>query len=141
MSMTVTASAGLNPTLASMLAQLTGANPAPANFSFVAAGAGSSAAVGTSNAVTGSGKAQVSNEILGLFSKMHQAAGSGGGGSAGSSSASTTTLSTASTMADPLSKMLATLDTDQEAMLAQSDDGDSDFASLYALNGGAQTSG
>jgi len=127
--MSSTTAATLNPTLAAMLAQLNGPGAATASATPFAMSGNVPSPVSASNVATGSGKAPVSDQILDLFTKMHQAAGSHaqGGGSAGSSSASTTTLSTASTMADPLSKMLSTLDTDEESLLSQSDDNGDNF--------------
>lgn len=143
MSTRIDSSGGVNPMLASMLAQLTGTGSPPADAASIAAKAPSSSTVGAGNAVTGSGKARLSGEILDLLTKMHQASATkaAGGGSAGSSSASTTTISSASTMADPLDTMLSTLDTDQEAMLSQSDDTEPDLQAFLAYTDRPSSSG
>jgi hypothetical protein len=121
MSISVSASATLSPVLSTMLAQLTpsggaAGNAAPA-FPDVS---GSQPATGVA---TGSGKAQVSSDILNLFSQMHQAAGSAHHGSAGgagsTSGGSTTTMSTASTMIDPLDQLMAAIGMDDDPESAE----------------------
>jgi membrane protein involved in colicin uptake len=84
---------------------------------------------------TGSGKASVSDAILDLFSKMHQASGAahqgGGAGGSGSAGGSTTTASTASTMADPLSQLMAAISMDEDEPSA---DTESDLSMFYSSN-------
>jgi len=68
--MNVSSSTSLNPAMAAMLAQLTPSNTAQTTFaSSTPAGATPAATL------TGTGKASVSDAILDLFSKMHQASG------------------------------------------------------------------
>ncbi len=109
MSMSVGASQTLNPALSAMLAQLTPSGSATGNAA--PAFSGTSPSAPATGVATGSGKAQVSSDILNLFSQMHQAAGSahhgGGAGASSGASGSTTTASTASTMIDPLDQLMA----------------------------------
>lgn len=136
--MSVTAASSLNPALASMLARLTpagAANSAPA-FSQASSDAPTSTSAAS---ITGSGKAQMSDAILDMFSKLHQAAGgahhaSGAGGSA-SAGGSTTTASTASTMINPLNQLLAAIDSDEEEFSAQVPQSDPDFTALLSTAG------
>ena len=116
MSMSVDASTTLNPALSAMLAQLTPSGGSPGNA--VPAFPDASAPAPAAGIATGSGKAQVSSDILNLFSQMHQAAGSahhgGGAGASSGTSGSTTTLSTASTMIDPLDQLMAAIGMDDD---------------------------
>jgi hypothetical protein len=104
MSISVNASSTLNPALAAMLSQLTPSS--------------------------GGGKAQVSSDILNLFSQMHQAAGSthagGGAGASGGTSGSTSTISSASTMMSPLDQLMAAID-----MTDDTEDGASSTQTQY----------
>ena len=115
MSMSVGASQTLNPALSAMLAQLTPSGSATGNAAPAFSGTSDSAPA--TGVATGSGKAQVSSDILNLFSQMHQAAGSahhgGGAGASSGTSGSTTTASTASTMIDPLDQLMAAIDMDE----------------------------
>lgn len=114
MSMSVDASTSLNPALAAMLSQLTPSSGGGAS-SAQAFSPASSAAPATGVA-TGSGKAQVSSDILNLFSQMHQAAGgTHAGGGAGASGGSTSTISSASTMISPLDQLMAAIDMTDDA--------------------------
>ena len=112
--MNVGSSTTINPTLAAMLSQLSSASGNAPPFS-----PSPPQAASTSNAVTGTGKAQVSDAILDMFTKLHQASGGGhahgAGGGGGSSSATTTTASTASTMIDPLQQLMAAIDIDESS--------------------------
>jgi hypothetical protein len=112
MSMSVGASQTLNPALSATLAQLTPSSNAAGAPAF----SGTSGSAPAAGVATGSGKAQVSSDILNLFSQMHQAAGSahhgGGAGASSGTSGSTTTASTASTMIDPLDQLMAAIDMD-----------------------------
>ena len=138
MSVTAASSASLNPALAAMLSQLTAASGAATPPMPSAASAAPSSASAAAP-VTGSGKAQVSDAILDLFSKMHQASGAAhhGGGAGGSSGASgsTTTASTASTMIDPLNQLLAAIDSDEDEFSAQAQSSDPDFTALLSTAG------
>jgi hypothetical protein len=137
MSVTATSSASLNPALAAMLAQVsaTGANPSAAAMPPVAPQSADSSAA----SITGSGKAQMSDAILDMFSKLHQAAGGApqGGGAGGSSGASgsTTTASTASTMIDPLNQLLAAIDSDEDEFSTAAQATDPDFTALLSNAG------
>ncbi len=121
MSMSVDASASLNPALSAMLAQLTPSGGSTGNAA--PAFPGTSAPAPATGVATGSGKAQVSSDILNLFSQMHQAAGSahhgGGAGASSAASGSTTTASTASTMIDPLDRLMAAIDMNDDPTSAQ----------------------
>jgi hypothetical protein len=114
MSMSVGASQTLNPALCATLAQLTPSGSTTGNAAPAFSGTSDSAPA--TGVATGSGKAQVSSDILNLFSQMHQAAGSahhgGGAGASSGTTGSTTTASTASTMIDPLDQLMAAIDMD-----------------------------
>jgi len=120
MSMSVGASTTLNPALSAMLAQLTPSGSSSGNAAPAFPDAGAPAPA--TGVATGSGKAQVSSDILNLFSQMHQAAGSahhGGAGASSGANGSTTTLSTASTMIDPLDQLMAAIGMDDDPTSAQ----------------------
>jgi hypothetical protein len=112
--MNIGSSTPINPALAAMLSQLSSANRSAAPFP---AGAPTGSSGAASSAVTGTGKAPISDAILDMFTKLHQASGGhahGAGGGAGmSASAATTTASTASTMIDPLQQLMAAIDIDE----------------------------
>jgi hypothetical protein len=112
MSISTSASSTLNPALAAMLSQLTPSS-GTATSSTQAFTTPSTPAPATGVA-TGSGKAQVSSDILNLFTQMHQAAGSahggGGAGASGGTGGSTSTISSASTMMSPLDQLMAAID-------------------------------
>jgi len=120
--MNVSSSTSLNPAMSAMLAQLT---PSSTMASQPAISTDTSSASSAAGVGTGSGKASVSDAILDLFSKMHQASGGahhgGGAGGAGASNGSTTTMSTASTMIDPLDQLMAAIGDDENEMSADSD--------------------
>ena len=117
--MNVSSSTSLNPAIAAMLAQLT---PSSTMASQPAISTDTSSASPAAGVGTGSGKASVSDAILDLFSKMHQASGGAHhGGGAGASNGSTTTMSTASTMIDPLDQLMAAIGDDENEMSADSD--------------------
>jgi hypothetical protein len=128
-SMNVSSSTSLNPALATMLAQLTPSNTAAQASQPFSPDTSSTPAT----TATGSGKAQVSDAIMDMFSKMHQASGSahhsGGAGGSSGSSGSTTTMSTASTMIDPLSQLMAAIGDDEDEM---SVDTDADMSAFYS---------
>jgi hypothetical protein len=110
MSIGSTAAAGPNPTLMALLSQLTGTQSASADtspFTQTAAGTSGTSQAGTANnALTGSGSASLSSEILNLLNQMRQHVSAGGG-----TSASTTTSSTsASTLSSPLDQLMSSLD-------------------------------
>lgn len=139
MSITAASSASLNPALASMLSQLTAASGAATPSMTSAPAAAPSSSSSAASPITGSGKAQVSDAILDLFSKMHQASsaahhGGGAGGSSGTSG-STTTASSASTMMSPINQLLAAIDSDEDEFSAQAQTSDPDFASLLSTAG------
>lgn len=124
MSISVNASSTLNPALAAMLSQLTPSNSSSASSAQAFSPASSSAPA--TGVATGSGKAQVSSDILNLFSQMHQAAGgthAGGGAGAGGS---TSTISSASTMMSPLDQLMAAID-----MTDDTEDGASSTQTQY----------
>ncbi len=137
--MNVSSSTSLNPAMMAMLGQLT---PSSTAASQPAATPNTSSASAAAGVGTGSGKASVSDAILDLFSKMHQASGSAhhGGGAGGSSSASgsTTTLSTASTMISPLDQLMAALSVDEDES-AESADTSSDLSMFYPQNNGSNS--
>lgn len=116
MSMSVDASTSLNPALSAMLAQLTPSGGSTGNAA--PAFPDTSAPAPATGVATGSGKAQVSSDILNLFSQMHQAAGSahhgGGAGASSGTSGSTTTMSTASTMISPLDQLMNAIGMDDD---------------------------
>jgi hypothetical protein len=132
--MNVGSSTTINPALAAMLSQLSSANTSAAPFP---ASTPTGSSDGASNAVTGTGKAQISDAILDMFTKLHQASGShahGAGGGAGtSSSATTTTASTASTMIDPLQQLMSAIDIDEGTELNGEGDPNAAFQS-YLLS-------
>lgn len=121
--------------MAAMLAQLTPSSAPQSAPSIPASPATSSVAT-----VTGTGKASVSDAILDLFSKMHQASGAahhgGGAGGSGSAGGSTTSMSTASTMIDPLSQLMAAIGDDENDVSADSDPDLSMFTSQNAASAG-----
>jgi hypothetical protein len=127
MSMSVGASSTLNPALAAMLSQLTPGGTAPSSMPAFDAASGPAPATGVA---TGSGKAQMSSDILNLFSQMHQAAGGthagGGAGASGGTSGSTSTISSASTMMSPLDQLMAAID-----MTDDTEDGASSAQTQY----------
>ncbi|MEI9931233.1 MAG: hypothetical protein WDM89_12005 [Rhizomicrobium sp.] len=133
--MNVSSSTSLNPAMAAMLAQLTPSSAPQSAPSIPASPATSSVAT-----VTGTGKASVSDAILDLFSKMHQASGAahhgGGAGGSGSAGGSTTSMSTASTMIDPLSQLMAAIGDDENDVSADSDPDLSMFTSQNAASAG-----
>src|ERR1700754_2817380 len=117
--MNVSSSTSLNPALATMLSQLTPSNTATQTSQPFSPDTSSAPAT----TATGSGKAQISDAIMDMFSKMHQASGSahhsggaGGAGGSGGTSGSTTTMSTASTMIDPLNQLMAAISDDEDGM-------------------------
>jgi hypothetical protein len=119
MSLTIGSSGNLNQLIASMLAQMSGTATASATPSTSAAATSSSTPSATNNVVTGSGKAPYSNEIMNLFTRMHQKVGAGGGGSStSSSSAATTTIASATTLATPIDSILSSIDADNDALSA-----------------------
>lgn len=128
MSISVNASSILNPALAAMLSQLTPSNSSSASSAQAFSPASSSAPA--TGVATGSGKAQVSSDILNLFSQMHQAAGGthagGGAGASGGTSGSTSTISSASTMMSPLDQLMAAID-----MTDDTEDGASSSQTQY----------
>lgn len=130
MSLTVGSSGNLNELIASMLAQINGTaatstpSTAPAPTSAPSVSAPSST---TNNVVVGSGKASYSNEIMRLFSQMHQSVSAhSGGSSASSSSATTTTIASATTLATPIDSILSSIDTTNASATASNTDSDSD---------------
>jgi hypothetical protein len=128
MSMSVDASTTLNPALAAMLSQLTPSSSGGA--SSAQAFSPASNPTPATGVATGSGKAQVSSDILNLFSQMHQAAGAahsgGGAGASGGTSGSTSTISSASTMMSPLDQLMAAID-----MTDDTEDGASSAQTQY----------
>ncbi|HEX4859681.1 MAG TPA: hypothetical protein VFV07_00500 [Rhizomicrobium sp.] len=116
MSMSVDASRTLNPALSVMLAQLAPSGGTTGNSATAFPDMGAPAPA--TGVATGSGKAQVSSDILNLFSQMHQAAGSahhgGGAGPSSGTSGSTTTMSTASTMISPLDQLMNAIGMDDD---------------------------
>ncbi len=126
MSLTVGPSGNLNELIASMLAQMSGTAPTPtpsSAASSTATAAASSTPSTTHNLVTGSGKASYSNEIMSLFTRMHQGAGArAGGNSAPGSSATTTNIASATTLATPIDSILSSIDTDNAGLSANDAD-------------------
>ncbi len=137
--MNVSSSTSLNPAMSAMLAQLT---PSGAAASQPVPSSNTSSASAAAGVGTGSGRASVSDAILDLFSKMHQASGSahhgGGASGSGSASGSTTTLSTASTMISPLDQLMAALGIDEDES-AESADTSSDLSMFYPQNNGSNS--
>jgi hypothetical protein len=132
--MNVSSSTSMNPALAAMLSQLTPSTSASTTPSALPPASGSDTSSAASVG-TGSGKAQVSDAIMDMFSKMHQATGSahssGGAGGAGGSSGSTTTASTASTMIDPLDQLMAAINMDEDEPAG---DTEPDLSMFYSSN-------
>lgn len=119
MSLTIGSSGNLNELIASMLAQMNGtastATPsaaAPASTSTAPVSAASST---TNNVVTGSGKASYSNEIMHLFSQMHQSVSA-------SSSNGSPSSSSATTLATPIDSILSSVDTENGTTTAAAAD-------------------
>ncbi len=131
MSLTIGSSANLNELIASMLAQMSGtpstSTPPAAPTSTAPV---SPARSTTNNAVIGNGKASYSNEIMRLFTQMHQSVGgASSGSSASSSSATTTTIASATTLATPIDSILSSIDTGDDATTASAIDPDASDAS------------
>ena len=114
MSISSAAAAGPNPAVMALLAQLTGTQSASGDTSVFAQSASSSSssqASSANNALTGSGSASLSGEILGLLHQMRQHISAGGGVSA----SATTSSTSASTLSSPLDQLMSSLDANSSA--------------------------
>lgn len=147
MSLTIGSSKNLNEMIASMLAQMNGttstATPSAASTSPPASTSVSPVSTASSaakNAVVGSGKASYSNEIMHLFSQMHQSVSTPSSGSSTSSSSSTTTtIASATTLATPIDSILSSIETDNDtaataAAATDTDASDSDASGAASWN-------
>lgn len=127
-------SGSIGQNLAALLAALTGSSEAsatgsaqaPAN-SFGACSAPPPPPPPPSDAsLTGSTKASLSDEILGLLTQLQQQAGTQSGASSTSTgiaaiSAASTTIGTASTSSDPLRQLFSAIDSDGDGAISQTE--------------------
>ena len=117
------AAGGLSQGLAALLAQLTGtqaaggATQAPTDDFSGCSAAPPPPAGSANNTLTGSTKASLSDEILGLLSRLQQQAGTSGA----SSPAASTSIATAGAASDPLKQLMSAMDSDGDGTISQTE--------------------
>jgi hypothetical protein len=115
-----------NPALLALLSRLSSTNAASsassaASFSPTTS-TGASQGCGASNALSGSGKGSLSDQILSLLMQMQQASGTQGNASTSISAASlTTAISASSTASDPLKQLMSAMDTDGDGTVSEAE--------------------